>query len=82
MNWLQRILRRRELFSAIDEEIEQHLEERTDQLVREGATREDAAAQARREFGNVPSLVESSRETWQWPARRRSPSFGGTSAPP
>ena len=68
MNWLQRLLKRRELFSAIDEEIAQHLEERTDQLVREGATREDAAAQARREFGNVPSLAESSRETWQWPA--------------
>lgn len=67
MSWLKRLFQRRELFSDISEEIQQHLDERADELVQQGLSRELAAAQARREFGNVTSLRETSRETWQWP---------------
>lgn len=67
MNWLKRLVQRRELYGDISEEIRQHLEERTDELVQQGLPIAQASAQARREFGSVTSLEESSRETWQWP---------------
>jgi predicted permease len=67
MSWLKRLFQRRELFSDISEEIRQHLDERTDELIQRGLPVDEASAQARREFGNVASLEQSSRETWQWP---------------
>jgi hypothetical protein len=67
MNWLKQILSRRRRFDEIGESIREHLEEKIDDLMEGGLSREEAARQARREFGNVMLIEERSREVWQWP---------------
>jgi predicted permease len=67
MNWLNRIFRRRSLYNDLAEEMREHLEERTEQFMREGLPRKEAEEAARRAFGNTTLLEERSRETWQWP---------------
>lgn len=67
MNWIQQIFARRRLYSDLSEEIRQHLDEKIDELVQQGLSREEATALARREFGNLTSVEERGREAWQWP---------------
>jgi len=67
MNWLTGIINRRRLYDDLAEEMRLHLEERTEELMREGMSRKDAEAAARRAFGNTTALEERSREVWQWP---------------
>lgn len=67
MNWLIQILSRRRRFDEIGESIREHIEEKIDDLMEAGLSREEAARQARREFGNVTLIEERSREVWQWP---------------
>jgi predicted permease len=67
MNWIRQIFTRRRLYADLSEEIRQHIEEKTDELVQQGLPREEAAAAARREFGNVTSVEERGRAAWQWP---------------
>src|ERR1700730_1952473 len=67
MNRLKKIFIRRNLYSELSEEIAAHLEEKIEELVKEAISREDAAATARQEFGNVTLIEEDSREIWQWP---------------
>jgi len=67
MTWLKQLFRRQKLFSDLDEEIQQHLAEKTEALIAEGVSREDAERAAKREFGNVTSIQERSREAWIWP---------------
>jgi putative ABC transport system permease protein len=66
MNWLPPIFRRN-LYNELAEEMREHLEERTEQLEREGMSRKEAERAARRAFGNPTLLEERSREVWQWP---------------
>ena len=68
MNWIKQLFSRRRLYRDLSEEIREHLEERIDELVAGGVSREDATHAARREFGNVTLLEERSREVWQWPS--------------
>ncbi len=93
MSWLGRIFRRKDLYDELSEEVREHLEEKTEELMRlENLSRVEARHAALRAFGN-PALVESrSREVWQWPRLesiladlrlalrrlRRSPGFGVT----
>ena len=67
MNWLTRLLSRRQLYRELSEEIQSHLDERIEELVVEGMTREEARHAARREFGNVGLVEEKSRDVWAWP---------------
>lgn len=67
MNWLSHIFRRREFYGDLAEEMRLHLEERTEQLMREGMSRKEAEQTARRAFGNATLLEERSREVWQMP---------------
>jgi predicted permease len=46
--------------------IQEHIDERVDELVEEGMPRDEAERTARRDFGNVTLLRERSREVWQW----------------
>jgi predicted permease len=46
--------------------IQEHLDERIDELMEEGMPREEAERAAHRAFGNVTLLQERSREVWQW----------------
>jgi predicted permease len=67
MDWIPQIFRRRQIYNELSEEIRLHIEERTEQLMREGMSAEEAERTARRAFGNRTLLEERSREVWQWP---------------
>jgi putative ABC transport system permease protein len=67
MTWLKRLVTRRRIFSDLSEEIQQHLVEKTDALMTEGMSREQAERAAKREFGNVTRIEERGREAWMWP---------------
>jgi len=59
--------RRRDLYRDLAEEMREHIEEKTEQFVREGMSREEAGHAARRAFGNATVMEERGREVWQWP---------------
>ncbi|HEV2710904.1 MAG TPA: ABC transporter permease [Edaphobacter sp.] len=67
MNWLRQIFSRRRRYDDISVSIQEHLEEKIDELMEEGMSRTQAEGTARREFGNVMRIEERSREAWQWP---------------
>ncbi|HEY1732668.1 MAG TPA: ABC transporter permease, partial [Terriglobales bacterium] len=53
-------------YDDISVSIQEHLDERVDELMEEGISRDEAERAARRDFGNVTLLRERSREVWQW----------------
>src|SRR5258708_35927827 len=57
---------RRRMYSDLSAEIQEHLDEKIEELVASGMTRDEATAAARREFGNATLMEEHGRETWQW----------------
>ncbi len=69
MRWLERIFRRRLLFyDEVAEEVREHIEEKTEQLMRlENLSRTEARQAALRAFGNRALVETRSREVWQWP---------------
>lgn len=58
--------RRRRGDEELDEEIRTHLRMAEQARVDAGASRDEAAAAARREFGNVTLIKEVTREMWGW----------------
>src|ERR1700724_513023 len=68
MNWCKQLFSRRRLYNDLSAEIHEHLEEKIEELVAGGMPRKEAAAAARREFGNVTLLEEDSRAVWRWPS--------------
>ena len=68
MSWMKQFFARRHLYKDLSEEIREHLEEKIEELVASGMSRKEAAAVARREFGNVTLIEEDSREIWRWPS--------------
>ena len=67
MNWLKQLFSRRRLYRELSEEIQAHLDEKTEELVGGGMSREQARHAARREFGNVGLAEENARGVWRWP---------------
>ena len=67
MGWLRQIFSRRRRYDEIAESIRDHLEEKIEDLMEDGLSREEATRKAHREFGNVTLIEERSREVWQWP---------------
>jgi predicted permease len=67
MTWIKHLFTRRRIYGDLGEEIQQHLDEKTEALMEEGMTREEAARAARKEFGNITHIEESGREAWMWP---------------
>jgi len=68
MKWLKQLFSRRRIYRDLSDEIREHLEEKIEELVAGGMSRKEAAAAARREFGNVMLVEEDSREVWRWPS--------------
>jgi putative ABC transport system permease protein len=68
MNWLGQIFSRRRRYDDISVSIQEHLEEKIDELMEDGMSRTQAEKTARREFGNMTQIEERSREAWQWAA--------------
>jgi predicted permease len=67
MNWIASIFHRGKLYNDLSEEIRLHIDERAEQLIGEGMSREEAGRRARLAFGNRAVQEERSREVWQWP---------------
>lgn len=59
-------LRKRRLAHELQEEMQFHLALRTEQLRAQGMSPEDAAASARRGFGNQTRIAAASRDAWGW----------------
>ncbi|HLJ89012.1 MAG TPA: ABC transporter permease [Candidatus Angelobacter sp.] len=53
-------------YDDISVSIQEHMDERIDELMEEGIPRDEAEQTARRDFGNVALLRERSREVWEW----------------
>jgi putative ABC transport system permease protein len=51
----RRVFGRKEIFSELSEEMRAHLDEKLEELVKEGMSRKEAEQAARREFGNLGS---------------------------
>jgi predicted permease len=66
MNWLKQLLSRRRAYDDLSNEMQGHLDEKIEELVAAGTSRKEATAVARREFGNVTSMEEDSRDVWRW----------------
>jgi putative ABC transport system permease protein len=66
MNWLSQLFSRWRMQGELSEEIREHLEEKTDELVAGGMSREEATYAARRAFGNVGLAEENARDVWRW----------------
>lgn len=64
---LSQLFARRRLYRDLADEIQQHLDEKTEALMAEGMSGEEAERAARREFGNVTRIEERGREAWMWP---------------
>jgi predicted permease len=67
MTWISSIFGRRRFLNDLNEEMRLHIEERTEQLMREGMSQQEAERQARVAFGNSTLMEERSRAVWQWP---------------
>ncbi len=67
MNPFRRLFRQRR-YNDLSVSIQEHIAERTDELIAEGMPREHAEPAARREFGNLGLIEQRGREAWQWPA--------------
>jgi predicted permease len=61
-----RFFSRNRRYDDISVSIQEHIDERADELMEEGMPHDEAERTARREFGNVTLLRERSREVWQW----------------
>lgn len=68
MQWFAQVFSRRRRYEDISISIQEHIEERTEELMADGMARKHAEQTAWREFGNVTLLEERSREVWTWPA--------------
>jgi predicted permease len=67
MVWFERIFRRRRVYDDLAEELREHIEEKTEQLMRlENLSRTEARKAALRAFGNMSLQETRSREVWQW----------------
>jgi predicted permease len=68
MQIFSKLFSRRRRYDDISASIQEHIQERTEELMEEGSSRKQAEQAARREFGNVALMQERSREVWQWAA--------------
>ncbi len=66
MNWLKQMFSRRRLYNELSDEMQQHIDEKIEELVAAGMSKKEANAAARREFGNLRLLEEDSRDVWRW----------------
>ena len=66
MSWIAGLFRQKR-YEDLAVTIEEHIAEKTDELVASGMSRDEAERAARRAFGNRTVITERSREAWQWP---------------
>jgi predicted permease len=66
MNWLKQLFSKQRQYSELSAEIREHLDEKIEELISAGMSREEASYAAHREFGNVTMTEEDSRDVWKW----------------
>src|SRR5215472_2127533 len=66
MRKLHELFSRRRTYTDLSEEMQEHLQEKIEELVAAGMSRDEASAAAHREFGNAVLIEERAREVWQW----------------
>src|SRR5882762_5518411 len=66
MSWLSGLFDRRKQEKEFEEELHTHLEMAAKDRVERGADKKEAARAARREFGNVGLVKETTRDVWGW----------------
>src|SRR5579862_6143727 len=66
MKWLTNLFSRRRVYGDLSAEIHDHLDEKVEELVAQGLPRAEAAAAARKEFGNATLIEERGRDVWRW----------------
>jgi predicted permease len=66
MSWLSRLLGKRKQEVELEEEVQNHLKMAAQERVERGETSAAAEHAARREFGNVGLVQETTREMWGW----------------
>ncbi len=67
MSRISQFFTRRKRYDDLSVSIEEHIAERTEELIAEGTAPAEAKQAARREFGNVGLIEQQGREAWQWP---------------
>ena len=68
MQWLSQLFSRQRRYDDLSVSIQEHIEEKVEELMEQGLPPKEAEQRARREFGNVTLVEERSREVWQWPS--------------
>jgi predicted permease len=66
MNLLSRLILRRRICAELANDIQEHLEQKIEELMAAGMPREEAEHAARRQFGNVTLVEQDSRDVWRW----------------
>ena len=66
MHAFNRLFGRHRRYDDLSLSIQEHIEERTAELVEQGMPQREAGQTARREFGNIALIQQRSREVWQW----------------
>ena len=66
MPWFRRLFHRRRADADLDEEIRFYLQQEAQLRIDRGESSEQAARNARRDFGNVLVVKETTREMWGW----------------
>ncbi len=64
MSWITQVIAGRRWARDLTREMQEHLAEKTEELVASGMPPEEARLEAQRQFGNPLSLLEESREAW------------------
>jgi len=67
MSRIGNLFRRRKLDRDLAAEMASHFEEKIDELVESGMSREEAVLAAKRRFGNPTFLLELGQEVWRFP---------------
>jgi predicted permease len=67
VRFLSAVFSRRQRYSELAQSIQEHLDEKVEELIVGGMSRQQAEQAAKREFGNVALIEQRSREVWQWP---------------
>ena len=66
MRDIRQILNRRRRYDDLSASIQEHLDEKIEELIESGMSPAQAERAARRAFGNVTLIEQHSREVWQW----------------
>jgi predicted permease len=68
LRWIRNLIARRQMERDLTEEMALHIDEKIEELVRQGVPRPAAVTAARRTFGSVIRLREESQDVWRWRA--------------